>query len=144
MPADGSKNILKHRFTKNDNRASEAGKKSTHGPLMQTSLLKILKLKGKPTKARKELLKYLGLTESPKNLIDVVNMSLISKAIEGNVHAIKEINERTDGRVAMLLEENEEEISLVFKIKKDTKGRAKKRKTAVSKKATKKTKKKKK
>lgn len=123
MNPKGNSESLKP-FTKNDldKRASKAGKKSTHGVSVVTSLKKLLQLPAS-FKITKSFLKKLGLSATTeryqkKQLVDLINLALIAQAINGNIPAIKEINDRIDGRTGLTIQEEDGEISLVFKVKK--------------------------
>ncbi len=118
-----------HTFTKGDPRAIAAGRKSKRGPLMRTGLQKILEMAVVP-KGVDRLMKQLGLKQNPENIAMALNMVLVAQGLNGNMSAIKEINERIDGRVGLTLEEDETEVSLIFTIKKDGHAAAQDRKAA--------------
>lgn len=112
-------------FTKNDKRASKAGSKSQKvqaenkrpSANMRASLDNILTMPVIPPSVEK-LMKQMGIQESPENIIDAVNLALVARALGGHIPAIKEINDRIDGRTSLLLEEDETEYSMIFKLRK--------------------------
>lgn len=113
-------------FTTNDNRASEAGKKSKRGPSLTTSLQNVLDSKA-PIKKLNEIRKKIGLAPVKSTILkvaDLVALNIARLALsggrysEGDVTAIKEIYDRIDGRTSIAIDEDEEEISMIFKIKK--------------------------
>ena len=97
----GTKNLTP--FTKGDNRASEAGKKSKRVISMSTILKKYLD--NKPIKATKEQLeKTLNRKLTNKNYAELIIESHMFEAVAGNVPAIKEIYDRIDGKVKQEIE----------------------------------------
>ena len=86
------------RFKKKDKRTSDAGKKGKRGLSMKNSLLRILELEPS-TDSIDELQKTLGITLTAKQLADLLSASLVKEALAGNIAALKEINDRVDGRV---------------------------------------------
>lgn len=108
-------------FTTEDNRASEASKKQKRGISMRDSLLKILEVTTTKEiiteKKAKEIIQKAGFKDNKKTLGDIVNLSLFAQAVQGNTIAIKEINERIDGKAGLREGDEPEEIELIFKIK---------------------------
>jgi len=112
-------------FTKGDTRAKEANAKAHEAKAenkrpsanMRNSLDNILTMPVVPKSVTK-LMHQMGIEENPENLIDAVNLALVARALSGNIPAIKEINDRIDGRTSLLLEEDETEYSMVFKVRK--------------------------
>lgn len=90
-------------FTKYDNRASIAAKKQKRGPSMKASLAKILNEKA-PDKIVKKIEASLGIKLTAKQNLDIVNRILLTEACRGSVPAIREINDRIDGKALQQIE----------------------------------------
>ena len=65
---------------------------------MKNSLLRILELEPS-TESIEELQKILGITLTAKQLADLLSATLVKEGLAGNIAALKEINDRVDGRV---------------------------------------------
>ena len=85
-------------FDKKDKRAKDAAKKQKRGVSMKNSLLRILELEPS-TESIEELQKILGITLTAKQLADLLSATLVKEGLAGNIAALKEINDRVDGRV---------------------------------------------
>ena len=73
-------------------------------------------------------MKELGLREQPNTIRELVMLGNVAEAVKGNPALFKEFIEREDGKVGLSLEEDEEAVSFIFKVKKDTTGKAAKNK----------------
>ena len=116
-------------FTKNDSRASDAGKKSKRGPSLTTSLQNVLDAKA-PIKKLNQIRKEIGLAPVKSTKLTVADMVALNitrlaisggRYLQGDVTALKEIYDRIDGRTSIAIDEDEDEISMIFKIKKKAK-----------------------
>lgn len=108
--------------------AKKAGVK-IDSPTMTESLQAILDLPSVPPSIH-QILKHLGIKKKPKNVADALNMVAVAQALNGSFSHYKEIFDRIDGRPISALEETDDEISLIFKVKKKS-ARVDKRKQAV-------------
>ncbi len=90
-----------HELTKED--LSKGGKKSRRGPALST-LYKMVLDEKVPAKKVEELEKRLGKKLSKKQNSYIIAAALIQKAAEGDVPAIKELNDRTEGKAKQPIE----------------------------------------
>lgn len=93
----------KNQFTKDDNRASEAGKSSSRGPSKETMLQEMMKFDA-PKEMVAAIEEKFGIELTKHQNLAVVCAVLIREAFNGNVQAINSILDRVDGKPVTTIE----------------------------------------
>ena len=102
--------IAKYKFTKGDPRASECGKKSTHGRTWRTVIKELTALSYDTPKKIK--------THFPKDKYtakEIAIMAMMVRAWKGDVNAVKWLSETEDGKPKQPLS-GDEDIPLNIKV----------------------------
>ncbi len=101
-------------FKKGSKEAREAGAKGKRGPSIRTSLLRILEqnltkkqlneLYDQTVEQIKSNGRKFNTGVKSKRIIDQINSVLVARALTGDMAAIKEVNDRTDGKSPQSIE----------------------------------------